>query len=439
MKLPARRSWDPDRRWADPLILFLAFLAVVLSLHLPTRPQATSPGIHPTGRVLELQAAAQDWLGYRTPFPTTPRLPLTDWDRALVAVLLAEAGDRDRGQALALQGPPLAGPGASFQRAWLAAYQGQVPPSPSERRAVFQALGGGWAAHHLEARLHPEPERSRYVDAARSWARPRLFLFAGITLAGITATLVGLIALPLLVGTARRPHPDLPHWELSGRALLLVFLLWFVVLRCSGTLAFLVLGPMGVPRAWLLPVAFLIHATFGLALLAWAEGRPLRLVLAPLTRSRWSHTLGWAGTFLAAALPMVLAAGWLAHRILGPGDPPQRELRDLIGTAQGWGITLLLFLTVAVLAPIFEEILFRGCLLPWLQTRIHGRWPSVLAVLGTGLAFGAMHLQPRGLPVLATLGGMLGWALVRSGDLRAAILIHGAWNGGVFLLMKTLA
>ena len=57
----------------------------------------------------------------------------------------------------------------------------------------------------------------------------------------------------------------------------------------------------------------------------------------------------------------------------------------------------------------------------------------------TGVSFGAMHLQPLGLPTLATLGIVLGFAFLRTGNLVTSILVHGLWNGGVFILMRALA
>ncbi|HOD33684.1 MAG TPA: CPBP family intramembrane metalloprotease, partial [Holophaga sp.] len=181
----------------------------------------------------------------------------------------------------------------------------------------------------------------------------------------------------------------------------------------------------------------------GVGLLAWAEGRPLRTVLGPFADGSPLRSLGWAAAFLAGAVAAVITIALALAPLMGPGEPPQRELMDLIGGTQGLGSALALFITVAVLAPVFEEILFRGFLLPWLQPRLAARWGlrwgTFAALLLTALAFGAMHLQPRGLHVLSTLGLMLGWAVVRTGDLRTAILVHGAWNGGIFLLVRSLA
>ena len=62
-----------------------------------------------------------------------------------------------------------------------------------------------------------------------------------------------------------------------------------------------------------------------------------------------------------------------------------------------------------------------------------------LALAASALLFGAIHLQPVGLPTLATLGGVLGLAVRQTGSLRTPILVHACWNGSLFLLMRAFA
>ncbi len=90
-----------------------------------------------------------------------------------------------------------------------------------------------------------------------------------------------------------------------------------------------------------------------------------------------------------------------------------------------WGVVLFV-VPVAVLAPLSEELLFRGILLPWLS-----RWmPAWGAVAVSGVLFGALHFH-YGLFLLVTVfyGLVLGWARVSSRSLRAPILLHMLING----------
>ena len=58
--------------------------------------------------------------------------------------------------------------------------------------------------------------------------------------------------------------------------------------------------------------------------------------------------------------------------------------------------------------------------------------------MASSLCFGAMHLQPAGLPTLSTLGFVLGLAFLRTRNLLTSILVHGLWNGAVFALLRVI-
>jgi membrane protease YdiL (CAAX protease family) len=64
------------------------------------------------------------------------------------------------------------------------------------------------------------------------------------------------------------------------------------------------------------------------------------------------------------------------------------------------------------------------------------QWGRAWALLGSSLLFGAIHLVPSGLPTLSALGLVLGIAFLRTADIRVCILVHGAWNGAVFLFTR---
>lgn len=90
-------------------------------------------------------------------------------------------------------------------------------------------------------------------------------------------------------------------------------------------------------------------------------------------------------------------------------------------------------IVVSVCAPIWEEIVFRGFLLPSL-TRYMPLWASIL-VSSVGFALAHFNVQ-RILPLLF-LGVIMGVVFCRSGNLIASMLLHSLWNGFVFLdLMK---
>ena len=73
----------------------------------------------------------------------------------------------------------------------------------------------------------------------------------------------------------------------------------------------------------------------------------------------------------------------------------------------------LLLLTAVVLAPLFEEVVFRGTLLPVLAAR----FGSSTAVLLSALVFALAHLSVGELAPLTVLGIGLGLLRLRGGRL----------------------
>lgn len=91
---------------------------------------------------------------------------------------------------------------------------------------------------------------------------------------------------------------------------------------------------------------------------------------------------------------------------------------------------ILLVATVVILAPVGEEILFRG----FLQKFLERTWGDVTrAVLFTSLFFAAIHLNPYWMVQIYMLGVMLGYLAWRSGSVLTSILFHVIVNGSSML------
>lgn len=102
--------------------------------------------------------------------------------------------------------------------------------------------------------------------------------------------------------------------------------------------------------------------------------------------------------------------------------------------ADMWAIVLL----TVIAAPIVEEILFRGWMLPMLRAR---GVPVLFAILISALAFGLVHTH-QGLMVMTStflLGIALGVARVATGRVAAPVLGHMANNAwAVFIVPELL-
>jgi len=440
-----RLPWHPDRSWADPLIVLLALLALLAAgLALRGRQQsARRPAERASllGRMTEVTLAGPRLLGRPATDQawTKATAQLKEpWDRALLAVLKAESERQsEQPETWVDLATPQVQAGQRFRRVCLAAYAGAPLPERADRDEVHRRLGNGYAADLLEARLL---DREGGGEALRTRAKGALLVrlvglgLLGLVVLGFAAGGLALGIYLLVTRTQPLPRP-LPEWSLSGRAAAIVLLVWFLGFFIAGNVATLLLSPWPALRWLALPLGYLLHAGFGLKLLCAAEGLTPRALWQRVAPGSAGRDLAWGFGFLGLAVVLVITVALLSNLILKPDQSPQRDLQELLRSLAGWGPSLALFLTVAGLAPFWEELLFRGFLLPVLAR--HQRMAVALGL--SALLFGLIHLQPAGLPVLSTLGLVMGLAMRHTGSLRTPILLHACWNGGLFLLMRAFA
>lgn len=142
----------------------------------------------------------------------------------------------------------------------------------------------------------------------------------------------------------------------------------------------------------------------------------------------WYVALG-----LAFQVVMAIAFLPLSNLLFPEGRPPQ-EVADVIAGADSTLMMVGLILAAVVLAPVTEEIMFRGVLLRALEPR--GR---VFALVISSLVFSLIHVLGLDtemlwrsavvvLPPIFILGLVLGWLTQRTGRLGPAIFLHSGWN-----------
>ncbi len=113
--------------------------------------------------------------------------------------------------------------------------------------------------------------------------------------------------------------------------------------------------------------------------------------------------------------------------------PFSQQMMDSYAEASSSLDTSLLWadlLSVALLAPLVEEAIFRGAVL----SRLREAMPDWLAVLLQGLVFGCIHGQLLWACYAAIFGVLLGWARVKTGSLKASVLLHLGFNLSSFFI-----
>lgn len=107
----------------------------------------------------------------------------------------------------------------------------------------------------------------------------------------------------------------------------------------------------------------------------------------------------------------------------------QDNARVLVDRAGGFS-TIVLFVMVAIGAPIVEELVYRGFLQLWLATRFT-HIASWLLVAGL---FTTIHFRPVEYPGLALFALAVGAAMIVTGRIGAPIALHVGFNAAGLLL-----
>ncbi|MEJ1932021.1 type II CAAX endopeptidase family protein [Nostoc sp. NIES-2111] len=141
----------------------------------------------------------------------------------------------------------------------------------------------------------------------------------------------------------------------------------------------------------------------------------------------------WGLGGYCAALPIVVIVS-LINQQLWQGQGGSNPLLQLALESRNFTALGIFYVTAAIAAPLFEEVLFRGFLLPSL-TRYVPVWGAILA---SATLFAAAHLSLSEILPLTALGIVLGVVYTRSRNLLAPILLHSLWNSGTLLSLFIL-
>ncbi|GIU93607.1 MAG: hypothetical protein KatS3mg012_0064 [Gaiellaceae bacterium] len=153
-------------------------------------------------------------------------------------------------------------------------------------------------------------------------------------------------------------------------------------------------------------------------LLLIARGLPRREAFAWRRPASWKRALGLA--------LLALLAIWVVAGALSPFLDASEE-QGLV--PEEWdpsraGAFVAFFVTVTVLAPVVEELTYRG--LGFSLLAPYGAWTAIVV---TGVLFGAAHGLVLGLPVLVFFGVAVGWLRARTESVFPPILLHAVFNG----------
>jgi hypothetical protein len=167
----------------------------------------------------------------------------------------------------------------------------------------------------------------------------------------------------------------------------------------------------------------------------------LGIYLFAARRNGWA-TLGiraasWQAYVVTPLFVFVAFVGMAAMSIiimLLRGEPVENpQVQALTGGQPFTALTfVMLFVLVAVLVPIAEELFFRGMLYPLLRQH----WGATGAVIISAWIFAAAHFILILFPSFLLVGLLLGLLREKSGSLLPCILFHAIQNSIVLMLVS---
>jgi membrane protease YdiL (CAAX protease family) len=175
---------------------------------------------------------------------------------------------------------------------------------------------------------------------------------------------------------------------------------------------------------------------------AWIYGSaavaqiPILLMYSKLHRKSYSrHILPISCIAFAVFVPIALTIAAIGHALLvtvgieAHSNLGHETLKQLANAP--WGSATWVVVVCATLgAGVFEEIMYRGLILPAFSSMFGGKtfWRATIATSGF---FALMHIgaaQPSAIAGLFVLSIGLCWARVKSGGVIAPIVIHVVFN-----------
>jgi membrane protease YdiL (CAAX protease family) len=147
------------------------------------------------------------------------------------------------------------------------------------------------------------------------------------------------------------------------------------------------------------------------------------VAVAPLGRSAPAALGLRASTWRPVALG-ALGTIALSLAVSQIGIEPE-GVKQAIDAARQPGGFLKSLVVLALLAPLVEELIFRGLVYGW----VAGRWGTISGWLVSSLAFAAAHYEPAHIVLVLPLGLLFGWLRRRTDSLLPSLASHIVNNG----------
>lgn len=326
---------------------------------------------------------------------------------------------------------------------------GKKTLTPEEAAAYEKKLAkGGYISKLAIAQAY---EKAGMVETRDRLLKDNSLLIYGVL--GASIVLLGAVAIILwIVYGVRRSQGDLQprgfplqHITLADADRLAIrcaqifglFLVVPLVVRLFADPVKSALNPSAAGNVLsLVTYVLLVLGTLGLFSLP-VMGKRISLADIGIHGRNLGQNIAWGFSVAIANIPIVIAMAMLGQFLFSWLPKAVHPASVELAQQTDWFTLVTLFIGASIGAPILEEIMFRGTLLPALA-RVTRK--PVFSILLQGLIFAIIH--PTGIPAwlaLGSIGAMSGFTTRQTGALVPSIVMHSVHNFGTLLVGKAIA
>lgn len=180
----------------------------------------------------------------------------------------------------------------------------------------------------------------------------------------------------------------------------------------------LVMGKESAMNATGMIITMAVFSVLTMVIFLWAKWS--------VVSRHWVRTRPWFVLFwcVMAALGALVPSAWLQEQM--PMLPNIVEAEFEMIMQNRWG-----YLVVGLLAPLVEEMVFRGAILRSLLRWKENPWVGIVI---SALLFALIHMNPAQMPHAFLIGLLLGWMYYRTDSIVPGVVYHWVNNTVAYIL-----
>lgn len=162
-----------------------------------------------------------------------------------------------------------------------------------------------------------------------------------------------------------------------------------------------------------------------IGLFVWRKWAPVSR--AYLASRPWTALI-WVGLL---TLGTILPSEWIVERInLSMPEHIEQLFEQIMGAPAG-------YLAIGILAPLAEELVFRGAILRTLLQLFNGKqhWAAITI---SALIFGALHMNLAQFVHAFALGLLIGWMYYRTDSIVPGVVLHWVNNTVAYVMFNLM-